>query len=108
MNIGADDGSAPAASPRCDVPELVHEHQHDEADRELPAPEEGVGGDRDEHRAGDRKSLNLKIAAKTNLSFQKRKPTAAIGAQSFRSKSLRVGPRLIGEYSYSGSASRGA
>ena len=45
------------------------------------------------------KSLNLKIAAKMNLSFQSRNPNAAIGAQSLRRMSRRVVGRLTGEYS---------
>ena len=55
------------------------------------------------------KSLNLKIAAKMNFSFQSRNPSAAIGAQSLRRMSRRVVGGLTGEYWYSGSsASRGA
>ena len=42
-----------------DVAQLVDEQEHHEADRKLPAPEERVRGDRDEHRAGDREELEL-------------------------------------------------
>src|SRR5215210_4027489 len=41
------------------VAELVHEEQEDEADGELPAPEERVRGDRDEHRRRRREDLEL-------------------------------------------------
>ena len=55
------------------------------------------------------KNLNLKIAVKTNLSFQSRNPNATIGAQSLLRMSRGVFGRLIGEYSCGGSsASRGA
>ena len=43
------------------------------------------------------KSLNLKIASTRNLSFQKRKPSAAIGAHSLRTMSRSVVGCLIGE-----------
>jgi hypothetical protein len=36
------------------------EQEYDEAGRELPAPDQGVGGDRDEHRAGGRQDLELR------------------------------------------------
>ena len=40
-----------------DVAHLVDEQEQDEAERELPAPDEAVGGDRDEHRARGREDL---------------------------------------------------
>ena len=51
MNIGADTGRPwRLASHTC--PQLVDEEQDDEPDGELPAPEERVGPDREQHRAG--------------------------------------------------------
>jgi hypothetical protein len=41
------------------VPELVDEDQQDERDAELPAPEQGVGGDRHRHRPCGREELEL-------------------------------------------------
>ena len=41
------------------VAELVDEQQQDETDRELPAPEQGVRPDGDEHRRGRREDLEL-------------------------------------------------
>ena len=59
MNIGA---LALMPSRRsCDhVAHLVHEQQHHEADRERPAEEQPVGGDRDERRAGGRQQLEFR------------------------------------------------
>ena len=39
------------------VPHLVNEDQHDEADRELPAPQQAVGGDRHQRAARGRQHL---------------------------------------------------
>jgi hypothetical protein len=41
-------------------------------------------------------SLNLKIATRTNLNFQRRKPTKAIGAKSFRARLRHGGSGWIG------------
>ena len=48
------------------------------------------------------KSLNLKIAAKTNFSFQIAKPIAAIGAQSLRRTSRAVTRVLDGRVGAAG------
>ena len=59
MNIGARRLDALAAQ-LDDVAHLVDEQQQHEADRELPAPDEAVGGDRDEHRPRGRQDLRLR------------------------------------------------
>ena len=49
------------------VAHLVDEQQHDEADRELPAPDQAVGGDRDEHRPRRRQDLQLRQQQQDDL-----------------------------------------
>jgi hypothetical protein len=53
-----------------DVPELVHEHQQHEADREPPAPEEGIGADRREHRRRGREDLELEEGEEQELELR--------------------------------------
>ena len=64
-----------ALAPRLEhVAELVHEQQQDEADRELPAPEERVGADRDQHRAGDGQELELEDRGEDELELPEQEP----------------------------------
>ena len=79
MNIGADTGR-PCRFASSDVAQLVDEEQQDEADRELPAPEERVGADRDEHRGGDREELELEDRDEDELQLpdqERRAPRSA-------------------------------
>ena len=68
MNSGALAGDALAAQ-LDDVAHLVDEEQHHEADRELPAPDQAVGRDRDEHRARVVSSLSLGSRSSSALPF---------------------------------------
>ena len=53
-------GLDPLAPELEDVPELVQEQEQHEADREEPAEDQLVGGDRDEHRGRGREQLQLR------------------------------------------------
>ena len=53
------------------VPELVHEQQRDEERREVPAPEQGVGADRDDHRPGRRQVLGLEAEQQQDLGLRR-------------------------------------
>ena len=66
MNIGALGLDALAAQ-LDHVAHLVDEQQRDEADRERPAPDQRVGGDRDEHRARGRQELELRQQQQRDL-----------------------------------------
>ena len=56
-------GLDPLAPQLDHVAHLVDEQQHDEPGRERQAPDRGVGGDRDEHRAGRGQQLQLRAGA---------------------------------------------
>jgi hypothetical protein len=49
----------------------VHEQQHDEAEREPPAPDEAVGGDRYEHRPRRRQDLQLRQQQQDDLDLRR-------------------------------------
>ena len=87
-----------------DVTQLVHEQEQDEADRELPAPEERIRADRDEHRAGDREELELEDRDEEELQLPDQQPDrgdrrpelAPDVAQRHRALDRGVGLRLFG------------
>src|SRR3954467_10705664 len=70
------------AAQRDDVPHLVDEEQHDEPDGEPPAPDQGVGADRDDHRARGGEDLELREQEQERLELgpdedQRREQAAA-------------------------------
>jgi hypothetical protein len=52
------------------VAELVDEEQQNEADGELPAPDPGVGRDRDQHRGRRREDLELEDRQQDGLELE--------------------------------------
>ncbi len=101
MNIGAD--AFDALAPQLDhVAHLVHEQQQHEADRELPAPDQRVGGDRDQHRARGREQLDLRQQQEQRLELraelhEQRGASAPRGAKTRRQSSRgRPEPGWIG------------
>ena len=87
------------AAQRDDVAHLVDEEQHDEADGELPAPDQRVGGDRDEHRARGREDLELGQQQQDRLELgpdhDQRREQAAAGAPPPRTLRLAEGRRPL-------------
>ena len=72
----------------------MDEEQHHEAERELPAPEQAVGGDRDERGAGGARILIFGSSSRTALSFANSATSAAPAAPSFsRSRERRGVPK---------------
>jgi hypothetical protein len=51
----------------------VHEQQGHEAERELPAPEQGVGADRDDHRERGRYDLELEDREEDELELREQR-----------------------------------
>ena len=74
----------------------MHEQEQDEAGRERKPQSRAYAATETNIVDAVVNSFSLKSAAKMNLNFQKRKPKAAIGAQSRRSSTRQAGSGLIG------------
>jgi hypothetical protein len=86
------------AAQRDRVPELVHEQQRDEEGREMPAPEQGVGPDRDDHRACRRQVLGLEPEQQQELRLRRelrdQQREAPDGSQHLAEGVARTGARM--------------
>ena len=75
-----------------DVPHLMDQDQHDEAGRELPAPQQAVGRDRYQSGAGARQNLDLgREEQKRGNAEENAEVEAAIPSEIFRQRLTRLG-----------------